>query len=151
MWRKRFKTVFLGVLYGLGKNSLAERLDASLEEADHIIQSLYKSFPQLRVYVDSQGEYPLDHDGYINTMLGDKLRIREFYDYLPKAKTQREQQNLIARIKRLGVNLPIQGGTSSIMACGFMNNIRESLKENWKQPLQPIIVVHDSKVLECLN
>lgn len=35
-------------------------------------------------------------------------------------------------------------GTSSIMACGFMNNIRESLKENWKQPLQPIIVVHDS-------
>lgn len=135
----------------LGKNSLAERLDASLEEADHIIQSLYKSFPQLRVYVDSQGEYPLDHDGYINTMLGDKLRIREFYDYLPKAKTQREQQNLIARIKRLGVNLPIQGGTSSIMACGFMNNIRESLKENWKQPLQPIIVVHDSKVLECLN
>lgn len=37
------------------------------------------------------------------------------------------------------------------MACGFMNNIRESLKENWKQPLQPIIVVHDSKVLECLN
>jgi len=151
MWRKRFKTVFLGVLYGLGKNSLAERLDASLEEADHIIQSLYKSFPQLRVYVDSQGEYPLDHDGYINTMLGDKLRIREFYDYLPKAKTQREQQNLIARIKRLGVNLPIQGGTSSIMACGFMNNIRESLKENWKQPLQPIIVVHDSKVLEYLN
>lgn len=98
----------------LGKNSLAERLDASLEEADHIIQSLYKSFPQLRVYVDNQGEYPLDHDGYINTMLGDKLRIREFYDYLPKAKTQREQQNLIARIKRLGVNLPIQGGTSSI-------------------------------------
>ena len=144
MWRKRFKTVFLGVLYGLGKNSLAERLDASLEEADNIIQSLYKSFPQLRTYVDYQGQFPLEHDGYINTMLGDRLRVREFYEYLPKAKTDREKTNLVARIKRLGVNLPIQGGTSSIMACGFMNNIRKSIEEKWKQPLQPIIVVHDS-------
>ena len=132
----------MGVLYGLGKNSLAERLDASVEEAENIIQSLYKSFPKLREYVETQGEYPLNHNGYINTMLGDKLRVREFYDYLPKAKTQRERQNLIARIKRLGVNLPIQGGTASIMARGFNNNIRVSLEEGWKTPLQPIICVH---------
>lgn len=143
-WRKRFKTVFLGVLYGLGKNSLAERLDASIEEAEHIIQSLYNSFPQLRKYVDQQGKYPLAHNGYIKTMLGDKLRIREFYDYLPKAQDDRERNNIIARIKRLGVNLPIQGGTSSIMACGFFNNIRVSEEQNWNMPLQPIIVVHDS-------
>lgn len=143
-WRKRFKTIFLGVLYGLGKQSLAERLDASVEEAEDIIQGLYKSFPQLRHYVDSQGQYPLDHDGYIRTMLGDKLRLREYYDYLPKAKNDREKNNLIARIKRLGVNLPIQGGTSTIMAHGFDNNIRVSIKEGWSQPLQPIITVHDS-------
>ena len=42
-------------------------------------------------------------------MLGDKLRVREYYDYLPKAKTERERNNLIARIQRLGVNLPING------------------------------------------
>lgn len=143
-WRKRFKTVFLGVLYGLGKNSLAERLDASLEEADDIIQSLYQSFPQLRNYVNEQGEYPLNHDGFVNTMLGDKVRLKEWTDFLPKAKSKYEENNIIARIKRLGVNLPIQGGTSSIMACGFYNNIRQSLIEGWKVPLQPIIVVHDS-------
>lgn len=104
-WRKRFKTIFLGVLYGLGKQSLAERLDSSVEEAEDIIQGLYKSFPQLRVYVDSQGKYPLQHDGYINTMLGDKLQIKEYSEYLPKAKTDRERKNLEARISRLGVNL----------------------------------------------
>ena len=117
----------------------------------NIIQSLYKSFPQLRHYVESQGKYPMEHNGYINTMLGDKLRLREYYEFLPKAKTKSERNNIISRVQRLGVNLPIQGGTSSIMACGFMNNIRVSLKQGWKQPLQPIIVVHDSKVLECLN
>ena len=143
MWRKRFKTVFLGVLYGLGKKSLAERLDSSLEEADHIIQSLYNSFPQLRVYVDKQGQYPLDHDGYVNTMLGDKLRVKEA-DLLKQATSEKDRKNIIARMQRLGVNLPIQGGTSSIMACGFFNNIRVSEEQGWKTPLQPIIVVHDS-------
>lgn len=143
-FRKRFKTVFLGVLYGLGKASLAERLDASVEEADHIIQSLYKSFPKLREYVDKQGQYPIDHNGYVNTMLGDKLQVKEV-EYYKKAKSDRERNNIIARMRRLGVNLPIQGGTSSIMACGFMHNISKSLDENWKHPLQPIIVVHCSE------
>ena len=134
----------MGVLYGLGQQSLAERLECSVQEANHIIQGLYTSFPKLREYVNNQGQFPLEHDGYINTMLGDKLRVREFYDYLPKAKKEWERNNIIARIQRLGVNLPIQGGTSSIMAAGFFNNLRVSLSENWKQPLQPIIVVHDS-------
>ena len=92
----------------MGKNSLAERLECDIEEADRIIQSLYRSFPKLREYVESQGEYPLDHDGYIRTMLGDKLKVAE-WKYLLKATNNRERNNLIARIKRLGVNLPIQG------------------------------------------
>lgn len=100
----------MGVLYGLGQQSLAERLECSVQEANHIIQGLYTSFPKLREYVNNQGQFPLEHDGYINTMLGDKLRVREFYDYLPKAKKEWERNNIIARIQRLGVNLPIQGG-----------------------------------------
>lgn len=141
MWRKRFKTVFLGVLYGLGRKSLAERLNCSEDEAEDIIQGLYKSFPKLREYVEQQGKYPFNHEGYVNTMLGDKLRPAE-WDYIKKSTDRREIANLNARLTRLGVNLPIQGGTSSIMARGFMNNIRESLRENWNKPLQPIIVVH---------
>ena len=141
MWRKRFKTVFLGVLYGLGRKSLAERLNCSEDEADNIIQGLYTSFPKLREYVDQQGKYPFSHEGYVNTMLGDKLKPAE-WEYIKKAKSRGELNNLNARLTRLGVNLPIQGGTASIMACGFMNNIRESIKENWYRPLQPIIVVH---------
>lgn len=145
-WRKKFKTVFLGVLYGLGKKSLAERLNCSEEEAEHIIQGLYKSFPKLREYVEVQQQYPLDHDGYLNTMLGDKLHIEE-YDVYVKALQEGNEwlaKNMKAKVQRRGVNYPIQGGTSSIMASGFMNNIRVSIKEHWKNALQPIIVVHDS-------
>lgn len=107
MWRKRFKTIFLGVLYGLGKNSLAARLNSSVEEAENIIQGLYKAFPKLREYVASQQLYPLQHNGYINTFFGDKLKVEEWKYYL-KAKNERERKNQEARIMRLGVNLPIK-------------------------------------------
>lgn len=101
------------MLYGLGKKSLAERLNATEEEAEDIIQGLYKSFPKLREYVASQQQYPLNNNGYINTMLGDKLQVQE-WKYYQAATSQREKKNQEARIQRLGVNLPIQGGTSSI-------------------------------------
>lgn len=132
---------FLGVLYGLGKQSLADRLECSVQESEDIIQGLYKSFPKLREYVDIQSQYPLDNNGYVNTMLGDKLQLPEFTEYLPKAKDDRERNNIIAKIRRLGVNLPIQGGTSSIMSSGFFNDIRVSLDKGWTVPLQPIITV----------
>ena len=61
----------------------------------------------------SQQQYPLNNNGYINTMLGDKLQVQE-WKYYQAATNQRDKNNQEARIKRLGVNLPIQGGTSSI-------------------------------------
>lgn len=87
---------------------MAERLNCSEDEAEKIIQGLYKSFPKLREYVALQQKYPLEHDGFVNTMLGDKLCVAE-YGYYKKAKNDWEKKNLIARINRLGVNLPIQG------------------------------------------
>ena len=44
----------------------------------------------------------MQNDGYINTFLGDKLRVDEWKFY-KKAKTSWERKNLEARIKRLGV------------------------------------------------
>lgn len=142
-WRKKFKTVFLGVLYGLGKTTLAGKLHCTVDEALKIIESLYTAFQQLRTYVSGQQDYPLSHDGYVNTMLGDKLRVNIWDDY-KYAKSSGEKRQLEQTVKRLGVNMPIQGGTSVIMASGFFNTIRRSYEENWDLPLQPIIVVHDS-------
>jgi len=143
IWRKRFKTIFLGVLYGLGKNSLAERLNCSVEESEKIIQSLYTSFPKLREYVENQQMYPIQHGGYINTMLGDKLKLID-YETMEKSSSQKEKRGLEAAVKRKGVNFAVQGGCAAIMASGFEETIVESIREGWKNPLQPIIVVHDS-------
>ena len=101
------------VLYGLGKKSLAERLNCSLEEAENIIEGLYTSFPKLREYIAKQQQYVFDKQGFINTMLSDRLRIKE-YDLWKNSNDKWEKNNLKARCERLAVNLPIQGGTASI-------------------------------------
>ena len=54
----------------------------------------------------SQQQYPLNNNGYINTMLGDKLQVQE-WKYYQAATNQKEKKNQEARIQRLGVNLPI--------------------------------------------
>lgn len=90
----------------LGKSTLASNLNCSEDEADDIIQKVYQAFPKLREYVAGQQQYPLEHDGCIKTFFGDRLQVPEWKWY-KKAKTQGERRNLEARIKRLGVNLPI--------------------------------------------
>lgn len=116
VWRKKFKQIFLGLLYGLGLTSLSERLNCSLEESKKIIDSVYSNFPKLREYVAIQGNYPIRNSGYVNTMLGDKLQTQPEWDLYQKAirkGNKYEEKNLEARIQRLGVNLPI----SKIVAC----------------------------------
>lgn len=54
----------------------------------------------------NQQQYPFSHDGFINSMLGDKLQIQE-WKYYQNSHSQKEKNNLKARIERLGVNLPI--------------------------------------------
>lgn len=104
-----FKTSLLGIMYGLGKNSLALRIGTDVETAQDIIDAIFKSFPTLKTYIQSQQNYPLSHGGYINTILGDKLKVVEwsFLEKAQKSGNEREINNLKARIQRLGVNLPI--------------------------------------------
>ena len=120
-WRKAMKSTMLGILYGLGKNSLAERINTSPTEAERIIETVFKTYPLLKPYIESQQKYPFLHDGKVNTLFGDIL-IPPEWKYYQEATTQKDKKNLEARLKRLAVNLPIQGGTSLAIKedCGIV-------------------------------
>lgn len=108
-FRKMFKTSLLGIMYGLGKNSLAQRIGTDVTTAQDIINAIFKTFPTLKKYIGVQQVYPLEHQGAVNTMLGDRLVVPE-YSWLIKAikeGNEYEERSLKARIQRLGVNLPI--------------------------------------------
>lgn len=141
--RKEFKTVFLGILYGLGVKSLAERLNCSEDDARSIIDAVYQAYPKLREYIASQQQYPFTHDGAVNTFFGNRLVPIE-WEWYKKSTDPRDQRQLKAKIQRLGVNYPIQGSLSSAMCSFFFETYRQSMREGWKYPLEPYIIVHDS-------
>lgn len=105
--RSSFKTVCLGLMYGLGKQSLATRLNCSVEEAQRLIDVFYSTYPRVKEYIKEQGDYVLSHGGYVNNFFGNKIQPDE-WKYYQEATTQREKKNQEARLKRLGVNLPIR-------------------------------------------
>ncbi len=142
--RKAFKTIFLGIMYGMGKKMLADRLNCTPEEAGNLIETVYKAYPKLREYIAKQQDFPLEHNGYVNTFFGDWLQPLEWKDYVAAQNSGRRHQidTQTSKIQRLGVNLPIQGGTSEAMTSGFFNDIRVAKQQGWA--ITSFITVHDS-------
>lgn len=140
VWRKKMKTVFLGILYGLGAKSLAERLNCSEAEALNIIDSVFKTFPKLKEYIENQQKYPFNNNGQVNTFFGDIMYSPDYkYLYHSDGRLDRAVK---ARVERHAVNLPIQGGTSVAMTASFYNVMRQAKKEGFT--IKSIITVHDS-------
>jgi DNA polymerase I-like protein with 3'-5' exonuclease and polymerase domains len=75
--RKAAKTIGLGLMYGMGKQKLANSLDLPLEEASELIGTFHSKVPFLRGTVDAvmrRIEHP-GSGGAIRTLLGRKCRF----------------------------------------------------------------------------
>lgn len=139
-WRKKFKSIFLGTMYGMGINKLAIQVGSDPSEAKRLQDTLFSEFPELKQFMDRKMQYPLDHDGYLETMLGDTLRS-DAWQYLHRSDGSIDN-GAKAKVQRQGINYPIQSISACGMAGGFMNNIREAKEKGIN--LTPIICVHDS-------
>lgn len=140
LWRGRFKTILLGVMYGMGVKKLSVSLGVSVVQAQELIDTLFGQFKVLHKYIEDNMAFPENHDGYINTLLGDKLRSGEWrFVRNPDGTINRFS---LAKVQRHGINYQIQSASAVALARGFWNNIRQAKKEGFI--LSPIIVVHDS-------
>jgi DNA polymerase I-like protein with 3'-5' exonuclease and polymerase domains len=75
--RKAAKTIGLGLMYGMGKQKLANQLDIPLEEASELIGTFHSKVPFLRGTVDAVMKR-IEHKasgGAIRTLLGRKCRF----------------------------------------------------------------------------
>ena len=72
--RSKAKVILLGITYGMGAQSLAEKLEMSLEEAQEIIDNFYKGFKGVdQLTKDSQKM--LREKGYVTDMWGRRRHI----------------------------------------------------------------------------
>jgi DNA polymerase I-like protein with 3'-5' exonuclease and polymerase domains len=120
--RKAAKTIGLGLMYGMGKQKLANSLDLPLDEAAELINSFHMNVPFLKGTVNSvmkRIEHPAS-GGSIRTLLGRKCRfpLWEPVEYGINKALPREQAVVEygPRIKRAmtykGLNRLIQGSAA---------------------------------------
>ena len=85
--RTSVKSVLLGIMYGLGTNSLAEQLSISKAEADDIINSFYREFPTVKSWMDETKRFA-HNSGYVEDVWGRRRRLpdikREKYEIISK-------------------------------------------------------------------
>ena len=72
--RSQAKTILLGVLYGRGKDSIAEQLGTTVDEAQQIKESVFKGFPAIKKFEADSIRMSQD-EGYVTTIAGRKRRL----------------------------------------------------------------------------
>ena len=74
--RSKMKTVLLGIMYGMGPTTLAERINEPIENANRIIEDFYKGFPGVKKFTD-ESQAMLRSKGYVTDMWGRRRRISD--------------------------------------------------------------------------
>ncbi len=129
--RRKAKTANFGIIYGISVFGLAERLEISRTEAKELIDGYFRTYPQIKAYMDSSIE-SARRNGYVETIFGRKR-------YLPDINSG----NSIVRgyAERNAINAPIQGSAADIIKMAMINVFRQMESNNLKAKM--ILQVHD--------
>jgi DNA polymerase-1 len=118
--RSKMKAVVLGTDYDMTPHGLARKLDCSLDEAEELMNSFKKTFPQMFEYMDKQRE----KRKFVTTISGRKSWLNPYSD----------------QCERNAINSPTQGTGADMLK----KSIARMHKE-WKfdHPFAIVEVTHD--------
>ena len=150
--RKQAKTVNLGLMYGMGKNKLANILDLSIEEATTLLNQYNDKVPFLKSISDKATQRAAS-SGVIRTWLGRKCRFNMYepisYQYnkaLPM-KEAIDEYGGKGRIRRAftykALNRLIQGSSA--------DQTKIAMVKCYEQGLCPMLTVHDELCFSISN
>ena len=74
--RKAAKTVLLGILYGRGAQSIGEQLGADRQRGQEIIDTFFKSFPEVKSWVEESKKKAYKY-GYVEDFRGRRRHLPE--------------------------------------------------------------------------
>ncbi|MDF2010247.1 DNA polymerase [Priestia megaterium] len=92
--RKRIKSIFLGIMYGMGSFTLSESIQDSVEVAEQLIQDFYDSYPAVKKFVEDTHALA-EEQQFVETMFG---RKRRFPNHKPVAVRYKKVE---AKIKKM--------------------------------------------------
>lgn len=129
--RRKAKTANFGIIYGISVFGLAERLSIPRAEAKELIDGYFKSYPQIRQYMDESIRVAKEK-GYVETIFKRKR-------FLPDINSH----NAVVRgyAERNAINAPIQGSAADIIKLAMVRIFRRFEAEKLKSKM--ILQVHD--------
>ncbi len=134
--RRKAKAINFGIIYGMTKYGLMNRLSISEDEAEKYIHAYFERFPKVSRYIDYLRKEAY-RSGYATTMFGRKRKIVELGSSNFRIRNLGE---------RLAVNTPIQGSAADIMKLST-TSLYGRLNEAGLD-CNIILHVHDELVLE---
>ncbi len=131
--RKNIKRVVFGILYGASKNKISAIVGIPHEQAQAIIDVLFRMFPTIPKYIKST-KAQVELLGMVETFLGRRRRFA----------TKGIPRGMRAKAERQAVNFKIQS-TSSDIVLGVLCDTDQPIRDMGGRLL---ITVHDSLVFE---
>ena len=132
--RRKAKAVNFGIVYGISDFGLSEQLETTVKDARAIIQSFFKTYPEVWTY-RQEVINELIKDGYVKTLTGRKR-------YIPQINDPNYQTREFA--KRAAMNAPLQGSAADLIKMAMIK-VDEFLTKN-KCKTKLILQVHDELI-----
>ena len=129
--RRKAKTANFGIIYGISAFGLSERLHISRAEARDLIDGYFKSYPQVRDYMDRCIQ-DAKEKGYVETIYKRKRFLTDI-----------NSNNSIVRgyAERNAINAPIQGSAADIIKVAMVQIFNRFEKAKLRSKM--ILQVHD--------
>ena len=129
--RRKAKTANFGIIYGISAFGLAQRLDIPRGEAKDFIDGYFRTYPQVKAYMDKSIEVAREQ-GYVETLLHRKR-------FLPDINSR--NGNVRGFAERNAINAPIQGTAADIIKIAMIRIMRCLEQEHLKSVMT--MQVHD--------
>lgn len=134
--RRKAKEVNFGIIYGISAFGLSQNLNIPRGEAQEIIDSYFKEFPNVKKYMDDTIT-AAKKDEFVETILGRRRFLRNI-----------NSRNFTMRgfDERNAINAPIQGSAADIIKIAMINIHKWMRQEQLKSRM--IMQVHDELVFD---
>lgn len=132
--RTQFKTVVLGIIYGIGPKALSSKLSLSVSECQQMIQKFLAKFPKIQEFM-SKSISNAQQRGFVHTIHGRRRLLEDIKSSDPAKRSYAERQS---------VNTIIQGSAADI-AKATMIRTYEYMKEKklFPENSRLILQLHD--------
>ena len=136
--RRHAKTANFGILYGISAFGLSSRLMISRAESKALIDGYFRSFPQVKAYID-RSVAEAKENGYVTTKYGRRRLLPDI-----------NSRNAVVRgySERNAVNAPIQGTAADIIKIAMVNIHRRFKEQGIRSKM--ILQVHDELNFDVL-